>query len=399
MDPLLFRNIAGRSGRAGWHTEGVTVVYDNTVGTPSMVAPQARRNLQRQVFASDELPPLKSVFASQDNDRENEATVAVVASNLMAAVPENPEAEDLASVLYRHSFAATNAPGETLSSALDESRSELLLDSPQGPFAVAASPIQLTQLGSAANATGLSPVACRAILTMLDSTDFIGMTPESVGAEVLRQMASVPEQTNGKLTKRLAGSKNHYAVEGEDLEPLLASWMAGLDEVELFRQLGLVRRSKRKPPLDAWLAGEAESPTWPDVFDQFIDFRSITLTGFLPWVLRACSSLAVLVDAEGMGQVAWSRLADFVETGTSNERAAAALRAGSPGGRMLAILVGERFVELDLAEDDPLGLRICRDSPTTVTALFAQVVGALDEDVLGDDAALMNWLFDQADRF
>src|SRR5207253_1361546 len=28
MDPLLFRNIAGRSGRAGAHTEGVTLIYD-----------------------------------------------------------------------------------------------------------------------------------------------------------------------------------------------------------------------------------------------------------------------------------------------------------------------------------------------------------------------------------
>lgn len=171
MDPLLFRNIAGRSGRAGCHTEGVTVVYDNVVGTPSLVAPQTRRNLQRQVFASDMLPPLESTFVESGEPEDRAATIAVVESNYLAAVPENPLEENLGQALYEHSLSFVRPRGQRLLRLLEQSREDLVSSQRHGPFATAASPLVLTPVGTAANLTGLSPMTCHAILDMLDGFD------------------------------------------------------------------------------------------------------------------------------------------------------------------------------------------------------------------------------------
>ena len=393
MDPLLFRNIAGRSGRAGWHTEGVTVIVDNPVGDPALVAPQTRRGLQRQVFAADELPPLTSVFDADQSTEEGQAISAAVSSNYLAAIPENPQQDDLASVLYGHSFAAV-CEQPALEELLESSRSELMSGEGIGPLAVAASPLRLTAFGVAANATGLAPSTCRGIVAMLEEVDFSEMNPSQIAADVLERLVQVPEQTNSKLAKRLGGRKNRYPIESGDLEPLLEGWLAGTDEIVLFSGLGFVRRSKRKPPLAEWLAGTSESQSWPDVLDQFIDFRSVTLAGFLPWILRGCSSLATVVQDRD-DSVDWSQLADFVETGTNNMWAATAVREGAPGGRALTIRVGQRLEDEGINDaDDPLGLAVCRTSPTLVVDIFTGAVPETDE--LGDASALLDWLLDKA---
>ena len=42
MDSLLFKNIAGRCGRAGQFTEGDTIIFDNPVGDALMTSPARR---------------------------------------------------------------------------------------------------------------------------------------------------------------------------------------------------------------------------------------------------------------------------------------------------------------------------------------------------------------------
>jgi len=49
MDSLLFRNIAGRCGRAGVMTEGDTIIFDNPVGDPLHTNPYNRRGTQLRV--------------------------------------------------------------------------------------------------------------------------------------------------------------------------------------------------------------------------------------------------------------------------------------------------------------------------------------------------------------
>lgn len=383
MDPLLFRNIAGRSGRAGAHTEGVTVVYDNVVGDPSLVAPQRRLALQSRIFATDVLPPLVSTSTLVDGDGQVSVThEAVVAANFLAAIPENPQEQELETALYAASFAAVTSLPNRLMDELRDARMAVL-DEADGALAVALSPLSLTQQGKAANLTGLSPATCKAVIRMLAHTD-LPETEAERAAYVLTYLRTAPEQTNRKLEKKLGGANNRYLVERGDLASSLASWMSGAELEEIFAGLAFVRRSTRSPAVNAWLAGEADSPTWPDVFDQFIDFMSSTMTGFLPWVLRACEALD-----EARSSVGWALLADYVETGTNNVWASAAVREGAPASRRTLIAIGAAMELIGLSLEDPLGLRLLRTTPEAVRQAFKAALSAAS--VRGTDHDPEEW--------
>jgi helicase len=105
IDPLLFRNIAGRSGRAGFHTEGEMYVFDNVNGHPQFTGPQVRRSLQREIFFASEPPDLLSVAEGSDFLTRAEF-VAATDAQFVAAIPENPDVDDLVPEFVRHSFAA-----------------------------------------------------------------------------------------------------------------------------------------------------------------------------------------------------------------------------------------------------------------------------------------------------
>lgn len=399
MDPLLFRNISGRSGRAGSHTEGITILYDNVVGQPGLVAPQVRENLQRQIYASDQLPALQSSLAqSGDGNQLSVLSTAAISSNFLAAIAENPDSEDLVADLYRTHYASQSSAGPRLFTALQEVRSNLL--SGERPFATAASPLQLTTLGVAANLTGLSPETCRAIIDLLPVREWHSQPLHVVAAEVLRRLAAVPEQTNVKLRRRLEGARNtRYVIQDADLEPLLENWMAGMEEESLFMDLAYVRRSRRTPTISEWMSGAADSATWPDEYESFMDFRSGTLSGFLPWALRGCGSLE---RAIGQPQVLglffttdWDALADFIETGTSNRWAAAAIREGAPGGREMIVRIGQQFE--DLADPaDPLLLRVSDVVRLQIRARFGsmlEVFPELSEMEISDLRRIEGWYF------
>src|SRR5262249_9177360 len=50
MASLLFRNIAGRCGRAGVMTEGDTIIFDNPVGDPLHTNPYSRHKTQLDLY-------------------------------------------------------------------------------------------------------------------------------------------------------------------------------------------------------------------------------------------------------------------------------------------------------------------------------------------------------------
>ena len=50
MPSLLFRNVAGRCGRAGVFTEGDTVIFDNPLGNTRYTEVSSRREVQEKMF-------------------------------------------------------------------------------------------------------------------------------------------------------------------------------------------------------------------------------------------------------------------------------------------------------------------------------------------------------------
>ena len=104
MPSLLFRNIAGRCGRAGVFTEGDTIIFDNPLGDMKYTNPYDRRSYQEKVFLTETPNELTSAFEELQTTGSPERKVALqagLASQFMAAIPENPDTEDLVGLSRR----------------------------------------------------------------------------------------------------------------------------------------------------------------------------------------------------------------------------------------------------------------------------------------------------------
>ena len=64
MASLLFRNIAGRCGRAGVMTEGDTIIFDNPVGDPIHTNPFSRQAAQLDLYVNAPKGNLQSGLGS-----------------------------------------------------------------------------------------------------------------------------------------------------------------------------------------------------------------------------------------------------------------------------------------------------------------------------------------------
>ena len=108
MDSLLFKNIAGRCGRAGQFTEGDTIVFDNPVGDGQWTSISRRRGYQDDIFFMLDSPTLTSAISRMDQ----QTAVSAVGSQLMAAIHENAGVEELNRTFFEHSFSSqTSARG------------------------------------------------------------------------------------------------------------------------------------------------------------------------------------------------------------------------------------------------------------------------------------------------
>ena len=97
MPTLLFRNIAGRCGRAGMLTEGDTIVVDNPLGDPTYSFDPNHRLIQDEIFLADAPAEVTSAMdQASPGTEEQQAMLGALASQFIAAIPENPRVENLA---------------------------------------------------------------------------------------------------------------------------------------------------------------------------------------------------------------------------------------------------------------------------------------------------------------
>ena len=233
VDSLLFRNIAGRCGRAGVMTEGDTIIFDNPVGDPLYTNPYNRQGTQLGLYVNPVRENLRSAMATViPGSGEYYACLGELSSQFLAAVPENPDDEDLVAT-FAASLYSSLEPGVSnrVRGHLDATRASIL-DRSREALATAASPLILTPFGQAALCTGFSPDSCRLILECLRD-DEPETTPDRLGHHLLLTLGTMPEQYHNKLSKILGGKKNHqFQVKVEDLPSLLKMWLAG-DPIEL----------------------------------------------------------------------------------------------------------------------------------------------------------------------
>jgi len=317
MPPLLFRNIAGRCGRAGMFTEGDTIIFDNPLGDEKFTTPSLRERHLRQTFLSGKNIEPRSAL-EQPHAEKDETLLSALASQFMAAIPENPNSHDLARQFARATLSGSSQSREPLVRETITRIEASLLDPTDGALAMAASPIRLTPLGEAANTTGFSPKSCRRIVKYLRNTDNNGDVV-AVSAKLLRNLGTLPEQTNGSLRKVLTVKGSRFCVKPEDFDSLIDLWLKGTSREKIFASLPYVQRSSIKPGIEEWLKGSKANSGWDAVYDNFTDFIRTVVEVFLPWLLRSCRRLSPHVGGWA-DKVQWLLWAEAIETAGNSNR-------------------------------------------------------------------------------
>lgn len=291
MSPLLFRNIAGRCGRAGSFTEGDTIIFDNMLGDLKYTQQLSRRDYQNTLFSDP--PELQSAIANHELPKDDQSAInAALSSQLLAAIPENPSDQFVEKTFADQLYAAFNgrSPGKLLTAI----REELLSTKEGEPFAVTASPMKLTPLGEAANRTGFSPNTCRRIVRFLETSEFSA----SWIPRFLVALGDCPEQSNPALRDIASGNTTRFYVKRDDIEILNIGWLSNAPLPELFANLPKAKNSKAQVHPDNWIQGKAESDAVAAQYDKFIEFMEQSFGGFVPWILRAGEQLSAIVSGD-----------------------------------------------------------------------------------------------------
>ena len=347
MESLLFKNIAGRCGRAGQFTEGDTIIFDNPVGDAQLTSPARRPVLQEDIFFTDSQPVLNSAISSV----EKQAAISAVGSQLLAAISENPDVDNLDSSFLRLSFAQQTDGASMAAERVALAYHEILDDTQGQPLAVAASPARLTPFGEAANSTGLSPATARKLRTTLSQLSDRGSSRTdliAISVALLKSMGTVAEQGNPDLRKAVSNPRSRPVVRPDELSLVLDFWLRGESIETIFTSLPSNKRSRRRPGLQTWLEGVNEDSTWTDQFAKFYDFMSNCVEFFLPWVLRASRPLA---EIDMHPERPWHEWARFAELGVDSTWGVQLIDAGVIAERRLACQIGQRLDSLMLVTE------------------------------------------------
>ncbi|MCQ1571732.1 DEAD/DEAH box helicase [Neorhizobium galegae] len=306
MPSLLFRNIAGRCGRAGEFVEGDTVIFDNLLGALRYTHEAVRGEAQSQLLTAP--PPLTSTIGN-DNlpQHEREAIKATISSQLMAVIPEHPSVDNIDQHFAISSYA--HFTGGDASSALREARNELLDSSRGEPFALAASPMWLTPKGLAANATGLSAATVNELVAFLARLP-AQLNIDMLSLELIRTVGFLPEQGNLTLSELAAGTLKRSYLDLNEWADLSSKWRARVRYEDMFIEMRKAQKSTSAVHPRTWVEGQSENDYVEAQYDKFVEVVEYGFGVFLPWMLRACSYLAPLsgnahaVGRDWMGEAA-----------------------------------------------------------------------------------------------
>jgi helicase len=310
MSPLMFRNIAGRCGRAGVFTEGDTIIFDNPLGSERFTVGHRWYRIQNSLLAQPQ--ELQSTLLQEQFATPLKELDAMVSSQFLAAIPENPNDDSLIESFVASSYAAHRTGGAARAADIVGRIGRFVLDPAHGPFATAASPMRLTALGEAANLSGFSPSSCRAILLILDRLD-APATEADLAASLLSTLADLPEQTNRSLKQVVEKPSSRFCVKPADFASVVAARLLGSSRAATFVALPFVLRSTRSVPISDWSQGRDNTDAWGADFDKFDEFMAQAIESFLPWVLRACGRLQAHSRQEWTHTFAWDDLAGRLE--------------------------------------------------------------------------------------
>jgi helicase len=299
--PLKFRNIVGRSGRAGVFTEGDTIVFENVLGPSKFVDQQ---NRTASILSMMESPKqVESALEEEVNPSEYEARCSVISSNFLACIAELPDDEQPEKTFSQHLLAKSSLE------LLRKVRAEVLSGGEQA-FATAASPLKLTPLGRAANESLLSPESCRQVMRVMHEV-WVNLAFDEVCSHLLTNLAGIAEQTNADWKKAAANPRaSRFVVKPDVLPQIIEMWRRYEPLPTMFGAIPALARSKSKVNVFDWLEGRAQSENWSNQFDKFADFAEAVLGKFLPMALDACARFSEVLPEHRLG-APWRQIRDL----------------------------------------------------------------------------------------
>lgn len=305
LKPMTFRNIAGRSGRAGAFTEGDTILFENSGGPiEAFRNGQMEARLNTVMFGS---APIESTAGDRYPilpEEERASIRSVFSSQLLASIQENPGEDDIVGLLSSATYAVRDSLAGSIRELLHESL-QGLLDSTRagGALAVMNSPVRLTPVGQAANLSGFSPDSARKMVEYLADP-----SPRPEGIELLEQLlfvfSDLDEQQNYLWKKVVNQPQQRHPLKPGDMQVVLAKLSRGQDMRNVFEELPARVRARAR--------GRVNEDNVDKQFDQFVSLIDSLVYGFLPWLLRGLSVFAPFGNEAGR-TVNWAQLAIEVE--------------------------------------------------------------------------------------
>ena len=412
LSSALFRNIAGRCGRAGRFTEGDTLVFDNPLGPAQFTAPAVRRDVQRRAFVGAVLGEPRSALIGHNSDANAGANAGANAhTNISAGAGAGADADADANASAGAKVSANANVGgarTSIEAALESQLLALALEQPQlavepsarafyaarfdDDFAARVAQIRanferegliengvLSALGAAIARTDWSPASALRLLGALQALpaqDFEGARGAArLNAYLWRALGALPEA--GGEIERFFRARSRLAVRPEALEELGQLWLGGVAPEAIFASLP---RAANLPGLSAWLerdeapvGAESAVPEWSGEFDRYLDWQRAGLETWTPYLWRAAGLLAPLAGPRA-ARVRWNAWARRFELGVDSAWAARALALGAPGTRTTCAPVG-RYWPFRPAEPARDGLAL---APLSEEAGRAQAHAALD---------------------
>lgn len=373
LPPALFRNIAGRCGRAGAFTEGDTIIVDNPLGNCAFTAPEVRSAWQKQSFFAPLFVEVGSTFEKLGTEAPNtELLRATLASQFIACIAENEGMSSLTENFISHSYTTF------LGLDLRDEMATIVRELQEGGFAESyqQGAWRPTELGHAANESELSLATCQLLVRVLQDlkTAALPQNPTYriafIGAELLRALGTCPEQSHVDFKNVLLSRRSRFCVKPEDFEMVLQMWLRGESPASIFRALPFAQRSSRRVGIEDWVEGEASrneaAVGWQNELDRFVDFSRHVLEVFLPWMLRAAERLAPFAKVETL--INWSQAARLVEAGVDSEWALQMLQKQAPGTRKSWAALGRHPHDFSAALKE-VGGKYCDDGQDLLAAI------------------------------
>lgn len=373
---LLFRNIAGRCGRAWHYTEGDTIILDNPLGFwghPSLRLDEIHHQLIDPASARLEssLALLGRSGTPQGTQKKIEA---LVESQYIAAINENPGEDALQQRLAQSLMVSVRGIPDSVSSIIHGIEEGLL--SEDRPVAVAASPLVLTEFGTACLTTGLSGSSCRKLADWIE----MGARPADVNqmlAGLFEVSSSLPEASPEVMKVYKPRSKS--PVKPGDVASFIGTWIAGNRPETIFPYLPAVQRSKRQPELRVWLQGWPQGSSWDDYHEDFVDFIFAGIQMHLAWIVRAVGRLETVLGGPAAG-IDWMRIAEELEEGVDSRWALSVLDAECPAPRWVVAPFGRALEEAASGALAADGAQVTPDALLTTPGIFERIMAEAIED-------------------